>query len=538
MAERAEDVALEAVYDRYYGEMVGFARGWLRQAGVPESHVDAEDVVQSAFAKAWRDPGRIKEPRRYLYRVIKNQLQEHEERTQRADRAAQITAPPAVACVDELVVEICDVQRALGRLPVQQRTAVFAAKALEFTQAEVAQIMGKRPGTVAVHIARGVQALRAALVTTAAVAAVILCVGAATGLRLISTAAGTGRQLPDLGAFLNWSGLVAWLAVAAGVGLVAVLYLSAHRLRTEAVAPRTDVTAVGTLLLYLPNFLASLCVLILLSAFLGKYSVVMILAWLASGALMFHRPTGSGIARYLLRLRHPTPQERARLESLWRDVTARAGLKPCAYELWVEDSNHLNAIPAAGHIVSVTSFALNQLSDREVAAVLAHELGHQVSGHAWPSLLGYWYALPGRILWRILRSILGFLLKVFIPFGILGTSAVLLLIGSLAVVAVISFFGLPLILVVVPFMLAYVGRRAELHADQFAASLGFGPVLADVLKKLQQQTQTASGRGAPVESRLGKLLASEPDYDNRLHLLDPHRHPETTDEAVQGPTSA
>ncbi|WP_405639739.1 sigma-70 family RNA polymerase sigma factor [Streptomyces sp. NBC_00019] len=512
------------MFERYYGEMVSYARRWLREAGVPGFYEEAEDIVQGAFAKACRNPERISQPRAYLYQVIKNQLKEHEERTQRAERAAQLDAPPAVAGVDEVVVEICDVQRALAGLPLQQRTAVYAAKALAFTQAEVAEVMGRRPGTVAVHIARAVQVLRATLVTTAAVAAVLLCLGATAGLRFISAASRQRQQLPDPGELLHWGGLVPWLAVAGAASTMAMSF-SLYRIRPDAAGQqRPDFTTMGLLLLRVPNFLCSFLVILLPASLLGQFSFVVLVLWLASGALMFHRATEDLIARYLLRLRRPTPQELARLDPVWREVAARAGLKYEAYTLWVEDSDQLNAVSAGGHILGVTRAALHRLDDTELAAVLAHELGHHAGGHAWSSLLGYWYALPGHFVWYILRTVAAVLFAVARVFGVLGTAAVLLLFGGLAWCALLVLYGLPVLMLAVPYALAAVGRRAELNADLFAASLGFGPVLTNVLQRLHRQEEQEQGAStrSPAPRRLARVLAPHPDYDTRLELLKPY----------------
>ncbi|MGW5665661.1 M48 family metalloprotease [Streptomyces sp. NPDC003758] len=296
---------------------------------------------------------------------------------------------------------------------------------------------------------------------------------------------------------------------------------------------RTDVTAVGNLLLHLPNFLCSLFVVGLVSLFFGGFGIVVVLAWLASGALVFHRPTESALARHLLRLRYPTPQERAKLEPVWREVTARAGIDGRTYELWVEDSDSLNAVAAAGHIVGVTRFAMNQLPNGELAAVMAHELGHHVGGHAWSSLLGYWYALPGRVAWRFLKAFSSVVFKVSRAFGCLGVAVVAVTIGCVALATISTLYGLPLLILGVPYALAAVGRRAELRADEHAAALGFGPMLAAVLDKLHQQEQrqtaeqTAQSGGAPVqESALSKLLSSHPDYHTRLHHLQPYLQPQ------------
>ncbi|MFI1766747.1 M48 family metalloprotease [Streptomyces sp. NPDC020800] len=296
---------------------------------------------------------------------------------------------------------------------------------------------------------------------------------------------------------------------------------------------RTDATAVGNLLLYLPNFLCSLFVVGLVSLFFGGLGILVVLAWLASGALAFYRPAESALARHLLRLRHPTPQERARLEPVWREVTARAGIEGRTYELWVEDSDSLNAVAAAGHIVGVTRFAMNQLPNGELAAVLAHELGHHVGGHAWSGLLGYWYALPGRIAWRLLKAVSGIAYKVSRAFGCFGVAFVLMFIGVFALATVSTLYGLPLLILGVPYALAAVGRRAELRADEHAAALGFAPMLAAVLGKLHQQEQyeqaalTAQNGGVPVqESALSRLLSSHPDYHTRLHHLQPYLQPQ------------
>ncbi|MFF9024249.1 M48 family metalloprotease [Streptomyces eurythermus] len=304
------------------------------------------------------------------------------------------------------------------------------------------------------------------------------------------------------------------------------------RIHLAAQQRRTDVTAVGSLLLHLPNFLGSLFVVGLLSLFFGGLGFLVILLWLASGALIFHRPTESALARHVLRLRYPTPQERAKLEPVWREVTARAGVDGRTYELWVEDSDHLNAVAAAGHIVGVTRFAMDRLPNGELAAVMAHELGHHVGGHAWAGLLGYWYALPGRLAWRLLRGVTTVMYKVSRAFSCFGIAFFGMAVMGLAYVTISSLYGLPLLILGVPYALAAVGRRAELRADQHAAALGFAPMLAAVLEKMHQEEQriqaalTLRNGGVPVaRSPLAKLLTSHPDYHTRLHHLQPYLAP-------------
>ncbi|GAA3110746.1 M48 family metalloprotease [Streptomyces rectiviolaceus] len=305
------------------------------------------------------------------------------------------------------------------------------------------------------------------------------------------------------------------------------IHLSAHQRGADA-------TAIGTLLLHVPNFLCSLLVMVLLSLLFGDLGILVVIAWLASGLLVIHRPTESAIARHLLRLRYPMPDERARLEPVWREVTSRAGVDGRAYELWVEDSDSLNAVAAAGHIVGVTSYAMNHLPNGELAAVMAHELGHHVGGHAWSSLLGYWYALPGRLAWRFLRALSRVVYRVSRSFSCVGIGIMLLVFGSIALATISTLYGLPLLLLGLPYALAAIGRRAELRADRHAAALGFAPMLMSVLDKLHRAEQQQSAaltaqygmRARPQESPLNKLLSSHPDHYTRLHHLQSY---------VQGP---
>jgi Zn-dependent protease with chaperone function len=291
---------------------------------------------------------------------------------------------------------------------------------------------------------------------------------------------------------------------------------------------RMDITALGQLVLALPAFLTSALVVllagVLLDIGLGVPSWIPVALWVASGALVFHRPTEELLARYLFGLRHPMPQEAARLEPVWREVTAVAGVDGDRYRLWVEESGDLNAYAAAGHIVGVTRFALEQLSSRRLAAVLAHELGHHTGGHTWSSLLCHWYALPGRAAWRVLRATARSVVTPARCAVYLAVGVLLLAIGGLASPTARILYGLPLLLAL-PYLSAAVGRRAELRADRHAAALGFAAELAEVLEMIHtneartRQVSTVAGKPLERESVPVRLLSTHPDVPTRLHHL-------------------
>ncbi|MEU8432077.1 M48 family metalloprotease [Streptomyces sp. NPDC029216] len=287
------------------------------------------------------------------------------------------------------------------------------------------------------------------------------------------------------------------------------------RVHYRARSRGTDLAAVGRLALQLPGALFSLFLVGLLGrglqATTGLPYGIPVGLWLAAGALVFHPPAEALLARYLLRLGRPLPQEAAVLAPVWREVTARAGVDGSRYQLWIEESGEMTASGAGGHLVIVTRHALETLPTSQLAAVLAHELGHHTAGHSWAQLLGWWYALPGRIARWALAAVArsgrrG--IKDMPPYAV-AVAAGLVALAGYRVLALT--FGLPLLLVALPLLIAAVGRRTELRADRHAAALGFGPQLARVLAAEPEEEDE------PGFLRL--LLSSHPHPRTRLHHL-------------------
>ncbi|MFI5865579.1 M48 family metalloprotease [Streptomyces sp. NPDC051546] len=277
-----------------------------------------------------------------------------------------------------------------------------------------------------------------------------------------------------------------------------------------------DATAWLQLALRLPDFLLSLALVLgsalLVEAWLGPPAWIATTLWLLSGTLAFHHPTEELLARYLLRLHRPLPEERALLAPVWHEVTARAGVDGSRYQLWIEDSDDVNALAAAGHIVGVTRYAVENLPRSQLAAVLAHELGHHTGGHAWASLLSTWYGLPGRAVIRGLVRLRS-MLAGSVPQGPAIAFTALAVAGAYA--ALTATYGIPLLLFALPYLSAAVGRRAELRADAQAAVLGFAPMLVQVLHTFAAGEEPADDRSG----LLHRLLSSHPDHRTRLHHL-------------------
>jgi Zn-dependent protease with chaperone function len=300
-----------------------------------------------------------------------------------------------------------------------------------------------------------------------------------------------------------------------------------------------DVSTVAKLVFGIPWLVYSAAVVGVLAYPLAGLtaSVLVLAAWVASGALIFYSRFEVLIAANLFGARPPAARERAVLEPLWRDVAARAEIDPASFQLWVEDTDQINASAAAGHIVTVTRYAVTHLPPEHLAAVLAHELGHHRGGHAWSSLLMFWYSLPGRLFTRamIVASrvalwVFGAVVSFIVELPFLLMMAGLFLVGSFVVslvggvgvvVARLAETGnyvlaaLIVLALLSPVLSPWFARRAELGADRAAADLGYGPELIEYFDDEQRA-------GMPVRAETPirvRLLGTHPPVDVRRRRM-------------------
>ena len=121
----------------------------------------------------------------------------------------------------------------------------------------------------------------------------------------------------------------------------------------------------------------------------------------AAGAVLFVKPVQVVLLARLLGARRPTRDERARLDTAWRSVLQAADLPPRRYVLAVLPADELNAFACGGHLVIVTTFALETLPRDELAGVLAHELSHHLGLHTVALTITHWLSVPVLVLARI-----------------------------------------------------------------------------------------------------------------------------------------
>ncbi|MFI6999359.1 M48 family metalloprotease [Nocardia sp. NPDC050175] len=227
--------------------------------------------------------------------------------------------------------------------------------------------------------------------------------------------------------------------------------------------------------------------------------------WLLSGAVLFSREEAM-LARLAFRFRRPTGREVLALATAWDNVTRAARVDGSVYSLWIEDSRAVNAFAGAGHVVGVTKWAVLMLGQRQLEAVLAHELGHHLDGRWWMDALVRWYSLPFSVAYNVVGQV------VMLP--LLGiarvvernelTSRIVLLMVMVAVVVAptvvvgmtvgLVFLLTPLVglsaalwltgaFVVEESAQALLSRRREALADRVAVDLGYGRELRGVLSQ-------------------------------------------------------
>jgi RNA polymerase sigma-70 factor (sigma-E family) len=118
-----------------------------------QSAETADDLVQDAFARIFPRWRRLEDPVPYLRRTVVNAANSWHRR-----RRLELSRPPVVEESSALGAnELFDV---LALLPARQRAAVVLRFYEDLSDAEVAEILGCRPGTVASLVHRAFDQMR------------------------------------------------------------------------------------------------------------------------------------------------------------------------------------------------------------------------------------------------------------------------------------------------------------------------------------------------------------------------------------------
>ncbi|WP_158566885.1 M48 family metalloprotease [Actinomadura craniellae] len=245
--------------------------------------------------------------------------------------------------------------------------------------------------------------------------------------------------------------------------------------------------------------------------------LVLVAVWWLPAPLYLLAGVRRALAVPLYGCRVPTDTEAGRLRDPWRAVLDRAGQDQGRHPLLVVDSAELNAGSTGGGIVTVTSHAAGELEPGELAAVLAHELGHRLAGPSRVLEFGYAVLLaPVRAMeragrgarWSVRAAHRG-ARRWGTPAGYVGVGLLAVLAAVVSVAAAVpgavAFAGLRLA--------GMTGPRAEYAADRAAAALGLGPDLLALLERRIDVGEYGPARRsrATIPDRAQRLRRTLPD---------------------------
>jgi RNA polymerase sigma-70 factor (ECF subfamily) len=127
----------------------------------------AEDAVQDAFLRAWRELPRLRDADRFdawLRRLVVNTCYDEARRvTRRAEVSLFSVGDRSVGDTSAASAESDRVERAFRQLPLDQRTVLVLQHYESLSHTEIAELLGIPVGTVKSRVRYGVAAMRAAL---------------------------------------------------------------------------------------------------------------------------------------------------------------------------------------------------------------------------------------------------------------------------------------------------------------------------------------------------------------------------------------
>lgn len=242
--------------------------------------------------------------------------------------------------------------------------------------------------------------------------------------------------------------------------------------------------------------------------------VALALGYLAAVLLLFLRPVQVVILAPLLGARRPTRRERATLDIAWRSVLQANRLPARRFVIAVLPIDELNAFACGGHLVVVTSYAIDTLPRDELSGVLAHELSHHLGFHTVALTIGHWLSIPVFVLARIgffLQNVATAATRTFAR-----RSSSLTVLGQLASTLLMAISWIFLSGLLLSNAIAnVVGRNAELQADRRAVTMGFGRPLASALRRVINERR--SERPTTLRER---LAATHPPARTRVVLIE------------------
>lgn len=159
-AQRGDHDAFDELVDRH-------AAGLYRLAVAVIGPAEAADATQDALLRAWRELPSLREPDRFtpwLHRILVNRCRDIARAERRRVRLIPVhdlgATSPSIADVAPAADRRADLDRALRRLPVDQRAVLALHYFIGFTLAHVGLVLGVPEGTAKSRLNASLVALR------------------------------------------------------------------------------------------------------------------------------------------------------------------------------------------------------------------------------------------------------------------------------------------------------------------------------------------------------------------------------------------
>lgn len=233
------------------------------------------------------------------------------------------------------------------------------------------------------------------------------------------------------------------------------------------------------------------------------------------GVILFSRPVQRIVFARMLGARPPTSRELLALQPAWNIVSQANYFSSNRFVLAVVDSDETNAFACGGHLLVVSSYAIDHLKQDQLTGVLAHELSHHIGGHTIALTVAQWMSLPIISLAKLGIWIRNYAQRVTSTFTERYIVARFFMHALASLLTAISF------LLLSGFSSAQalnnrIGRASEYRADARAAQMGFGHELVSALrnvdkhknqKEMRLRPMLSTSTHPPAGTRVAKLEA-------------------------------
>lgn len=156
-----DETELQALFDHHARALVLFGKRWAVSQG------DAEDLVQDAFVRLWKNRERVNDPAAYLYAAVRTLGLDHwkmrQRRTQREEFVASLRPEALFENRPEQNELRQNIEQAIATLPDEQAEVLILKIWADLTFAQIAEALDVSRNTAASRYRYAAETLRGLL---------------------------------------------------------------------------------------------------------------------------------------------------------------------------------------------------------------------------------------------------------------------------------------------------------------------------------------------------------------------------------------